>query len=272
MLRPTIREILLLSRNCNSVASFEAYADESGTHFGAPYVFVGGVIAKQTSWEAISDGWASVLRKFGVETCRATDLNNFQGEFAGWDEDKRRSFYIKFFEVIKSESGLKSVGIGVECRVYDKVSEEFPDVRLTPYHLCAENWCAYVGAIAKRKKHWPPLAIYFEYRQQHDSPTFRHTQELLQSEEFRKKHNIRSIVWVEKGDAPPLQFADMFVYELYRLKTPKIVQGKPTVPRYPLQEFEKYVESNGTLLTEKEIREYFSLSQLHQRGHGSKYL
>ncbi len=268
----SIEEVISLFRHSGSVAFFEAYFDESGTHDEAPYTFVGGFVAKQSSWLSMARQWKQVLSKFRVVSCHASDLNTLQGEFLGWDDNKRRSFVTSLFSVIKSESGLKSIGYGVERNLFDRIGAEYPKVELTPYTLCAEYCCAKTGAIAKKKTHWPPVAVVFEFRQPHDSATFRHTRDLLQSAKFRARYNINSITWIDKKGVIPLQFADMFVYELYKLHKARAKHGKSAQIRHPLQQFQKYVESHGALLTEEEVREYFRFTQSHQGGHGAKYL
>ena len=88
----TIEELLNLYRYSNSVAFFEAYFDESGTHDDASHTFVAGFIAKQSSWLSMSNQWQRVLSKFNVESCHAKDLHNLRGEFSKWNEENRRSF------------------------------------------------------------------------------------------------------------------------------------------------------------------------------------
>lgn len=255
------------------MALFEAYFDESGTHDDAPFTFVAGLIAKKSSWLSISNQWQSVLDKFQVESCHATDLNNFQGEFSGWDEEKRRAFYGKFFSVLSSESGLISIGCGVERKVFNEIVKDYPKPPLTPYLLCAEYCLAHTGGIAMGKKHWPPVAVVFEFRQQHSSPTFEHTMSILKSPKMRKLYNINSITWMAKKNVVPLQFADMFVYELYREHEAKIQPAEIRRPvRYPLRQFAKYTQQSGELLSMEKAREYIEMTQAFNTGRLAEYL
>ena len=153
-----------------------------------------------------------------------------------------------------------------------RISAEYPDVRLTPYMLCAEYCCIYASCIAKRKKHWPPVSIVFEAGPKHNSPTFNHFRVLLQSTQFREDHKINSIAWQNKKGMIPFQFSDMFVYELYKLHVARAKHGKLARIRHPLREFDKYVEYKGKLLLEEAVREYYNLYHSFVRAHGAKYV
>ncbi|MGH8016002.1 MAG: DUF3800 domain-containing protein, partial [Candidatus Zixiibacteriota bacterium] len=213
---------------------FRAYFDESGIHEGAAYTFVAGFVGKQSSWLSISQQWQKVLKKFGVKTFHANDFYNCWGEFKNnWDDvEKKHDFTNKLFKVIESEKGLKSIGIGVKRTLFHEISAQYPTVPLTPYTLCAEYCGIYTGGIALRKKHWPPVAITFANLEKHLSPVFNHLYLLQDSHEFQKKHKINSIDWKDVKGVPPLQMADMFAYELFKLHEAKLKYGKNFKVRY----------------------------------------
>lgn len=267
----TTEEILDLFRYCDNVAFFEAYFDESGTHDGAPFTCVGGLLAKQSSWISISNQWELVLKKFGVNACHATDLNNFRGEFKNWDKKQSNSFVSKLFKIIENESGLRTIGCSIERQLFDRFKAQYPDVPLTPYSLCVDWAMIYTaGGIAMRKKHMPPIDIVFERGQKNNTPAFKHNQYLTGNERFRKDFKIKSITWMDKADVIPFQLADMFVYELYKLSKARTL-GRRVEPRFPLVQFQEHAESYGLYLSEKEMGEYYELYRRYMAGIPIRY-
>lgn len=248
------------------MTKFEAYFDESGTHEGAVYTFVAGFVARKSSWISFSNQWELILRKYNVNIYHSTKINSRTGEFENWTIETRNAFVDTIFKLIENESSFKSVGIGIEKQHFDMISSEFPDVHITPYMICAEQCCSYLGNLSKRNKHWLPISVYFEAGMKHDSPAFNHFEDKLRRKEFREQHRIESIDWVNKEERIQLQFADLFVYELYKrhVDSARI--------RTPLSRIQKHIDSFGKLLTVKDVSEYFNIYSQWMKGHGAKYL
>lgn len=246
------------------MAIFEAYFDESGTHKGSSVTMVAGALAKRSSWLSMGRQWKAILKKFGAHLFHATDLNNFRGEFEGWDETRRRSLTAKLLKVITEERPT-IFGIGVASETYDRVKANFPDVPLTAYQFCCEFDMVWAGKHVTRKKHIPPIKVVFEAGQKFTTATIKHTQNLLRQRAKRELHGIAEIRVVPKScdgvTIVPLQVADLIAYELYKYYSTKAYRGESPL-RHPLlhlmENLDKFV---GGILSERVIREYLMITQ-----------
>jgi hypothetical protein len=53
---------------------------------------MGGAIAGPNQWGEQRENWKEILGRYGVKVFHMTDVENRQGEFRGWDEDRKRRF------------------------------------------------------------------------------------------------------------------------------------------------------------------------------------
>src|SRR4030088_1980187 len=67
-----------------------AYFDESGHHASTRVVAMGGAIAGPNQWGEHRQRWKETLGRYGVNVFHMTDFENRQGEFLGWNENRRR--------------------------------------------------------------------------------------------------------------------------------------------------------------------------------------
>lgn len=262
----TNEDIIELHRYSNSVAFFETYFDESGTHDDSLVTCVGGISAKRSSWISICNQWGCVLKKYNVKAYHASDLNVRKGEFLGWDEDKRKSFVSKLLKIIKSEGNLFGMGCVISRELFNEVSEKFPNVPLSPYTLCVEYACIIAGCTAMGKKQWSPMAIVFEDGLKHKTPTIDHTLRLLRKPQFKKDYKIQSITWQQKEGVIPFQLADMYAYELYKRADSLIKHGKDANIRYILKRLNDDVENYGIILDGEKAVEYYDISDKYMSG------
>ncbi len=261
--RFTFDKSINLYEYSNSVAFFQAYLDESGTHDDAKITVVSGGLARETSWSSISIQWELLLKKYEITACHANELNNFQGQFKGWDIEKRESFISKIINLIVKES-VTWIGAVIKRPLFDKVKVDYPDIPLTPYSLCVDWSIISISAMSMHRKNMQPIAVLLEDGQKNNSPAFKHTCLLASNEQFRKNYKIKQISFLKKSGVIPFQVADFLAYELY-----KHFGG---VSRYPLRKLNEKLISYGRVLTEAEIREYFAIYRQYLAGHGAKYL
>lgn len=82
------------------------YLDESG-HAADPNVTdvsVCGVVASCVQWAEFDSNWKAVLQSFGVAQLHMKHLAHFQGEYRGWNENKRKEFLGQLFKVIDAHT------------------------------------------------------------------------------------------------------------------------------------------------------------------------
>jgi hypothetical protein len=81
---------------------FIAYFDESGHPADCSLLTVAALVAPEKAWAAFEGKWRRILRRYRVTVFHMTDYENRQGEFAGWDIDKRIAFISDLAAIIKN--------------------------------------------------------------------------------------------------------------------------------------------------------------------------
>jgi hypothetical protein len=81
---------------------FIAYFDESGHPADSSLLTVAALVAPEKAWTAFEGKWRRILRRYHVTVFHMTDYENRQGEFAGWNIDKRIAFVSDFAAIIKN--------------------------------------------------------------------------------------------------------------------------------------------------------------------------
>lgn len=240
------------------MAFLRAYFDESGTHDGSLFTVVGGGLARESTWLAIAGQWRSALRKYGASAFHSTDFSNSRKEFAGWDEAKRRNFIGALLNIITNES-ITLIVSSVPNQTFDTVVQEFPDLTMTPYHYCCEMCMHKIGFKLQTKKRVEPVAVTFEAGQKANSPVFGYFFARMNDAGWQKLYRIKSVDFLSKKEAIPLQVADLIAYEYYKgLTLSEISPEKPL--RFPLMKLcEKIGIAEGGTPGEATIRNYLRL-------------
>ncbi len=84
----------MLEERGTRVLALYSYFDESG-HSKDPRVSVlavGGCVSSVAGWKRLVPDWIDTLSAFSVSALHMKDFAHSKGEFAGWNEDKRRAF------------------------------------------------------------------------------------------------------------------------------------------------------------------------------------
>ena len=256
-------EQLLLFRYWDILAAIEVYFDESGTHDGSMATLVGGAMGEVSLWIMLSERWKEILDRHGVFLFHATDLNNFRGEYDGWDERKRRQFTSELLDVIIDAMPL-GLGIGVDNRVYDSVKSDYLDVNLSAYQFCCE-WC--ISWANQHAKHIFPtktVAIVFEAGRKLSTPTIDYINEHINlpiEKQPMSMAGIASVTMAKKAEVVPLQVADLIAYELYKYRSGGAMNGLKKI-RHPLAViFANLPSLIGGILGERRIREYLETTR-----------
>ncbi len=227
------------------MASLHAYFDDSGTHDGAGFTVVAGAVANLTSWKAIESQWSAVLKKDHVAVFRSSLANSRQGDFEGWDDERRNGFTEKLLRVISKEKSIRPISVAVRNEPFNEVIRDFPDLGMSAYQYCCE-WAALgIGFGISKKKKEKPIAVSFEAGQRIKSPYLRKGQSGTEHSLYLQLLGIGAVDFVPEKTIP-LQVADLFAYEVYKAFNDNPDPSNPQNRRYTmLQLLERLRGSNA---------------------------
>lgn len=197
------------------IAVFVAYFDESGTQRGSPIVAVAGFIAPDKQWSRFQAEWEKVLQQEGISFFHATDWENRQGQFKGWDNNRRIAVYKKLIGIIQRRITipvLTAVNTAdyAETKLWETVQEEFPK---NPYGFCALTCMQIIAAWADQVKHDGPIAYVFEDGAVHRTELTSSLRSILKDEVNKRRFRFISLTYADKREFSPLQAADILAYE-----------------------------------------------------------
>ena len=81
------------------VPRLRAYFDDTGK-LDTAVVGIGGFAASLERWKEFEPAWREVLSGFGLSWFHADDCAHFEGEFKGWNEERRRTLSRMLMDVI----------------------------------------------------------------------------------------------------------------------------------------------------------------------------
>ena len=199
-----------------------AFFDESGAHGGDDDVFtVGGWVARDRSWNRISDIWDSTLRH---RVFHMNHWENRRGEFSSWPSEKRRASFIA--ALADSIQGQEVFGVA-------------HSVHLDPFRriMCPENnklghvkrfaygvllWACLNDVSFKFK---PPGQVVVICERCHGVEGFA----ARMFDAFKKRHSLESrlgtLSFERKESFRGLQAADMLAYEGFKHAVNQAVRG-----------------------------------------------
>jgi uncharacterized protein DUF3800 len=188
------------------------YLDESGHHTG-DVLTVAALVAPEQDWTRLEKAWRRVLRMAGVSAFRMSQYENRIGEFEGWSDQKRFSVIIDLAAALKSTI---TYGVAASLVVADfqavivPVMTDMDDSRREPYifllQSCMEDIAKQVQTPLREK-----IAFVFERNDFTRASILDQYSYLLRVK--RWGHIYGPITFADKGDAVPLQCADMLAYE-----------------------------------------------------------
>jgi hypothetical protein len=208
------------------VPVFTAYFDESGTHGGSPAVVVGGYIGVVKKWKEFGEVWdAQIIKREGISVLHRTDLENFEGEFAGWRRDRQIKVIRRAHKIIKKYT---QIGAGISQAVVPADFENvIPDAVKRayggPYGWAAFQCMIHISKWADDRGYREPIHWVFEAgargRHQVDRmfSLFAHPPvgvrpSLLLQQKFR----LAGWTFSPKECVCQLQAADFYSYESYK--------------------------------------------------------
>lgn len=199
-----------LSDGDGVVAFQRLYADESGTHEGSPVTCVGMFMARPTEWKKWTKDW--VRQKKPINVFHAVDCANLRGEFKKWNKQERDEYVANLLPVI-AKHRLKGNVVGFQNEALERVRRIFPKIDRvleSTYEVC------FLMALTLFLDQMKRLGIHDRIAVVHEDNDFK--SEALAAFEWLKMHSehkdrTMSLTFASKGDAVPLQAADILSYE-----------------------------------------------------------
>jgi Protein of unknown function (DUF3800) len=76
-----------------------SYFDESGTHAGSPATVMSGIMGTAAQGLRVQSEMTRLKRRYGFKVFHTKTFKAAQGEFLGWDDDKRKDLFIEMGRV-----------------------------------------------------------------------------------------------------------------------------------------------------------------------------
>jgi hypothetical protein len=191
-------------------AMFKTYMDETGIHDDADMVAVGCYIAKPKVWRDWTKKWNVAKAPIGV--FHSTDCANFQGEFRGWDKDRRDPYVAKLLPAI-AEHDLAGMVIGVQLKDLAEALKDRPELMEMfgePYTACFQWAVSTIMELANKHSRGTRMAFVHEVNdfKGEAMKAFQYVRDNLNPRGIKMTLRFGS-----KADYSPLQAADVLAYE-----------------------------------------------------------
>lgn len=232
-------------------------------------------------WGNLRKRWTAALTKSKIKIFHMTDFENRQGEFVGWDEDRKRSLLTELFEAIADDPPM-IFGTAVVVAHFNKLDASRRRVLMDPWYLCYQT-C--FNEVLSSYYIFDPVdqgvepesamirACFFEQHRQYKWGPMLFA--LAHEKGMPKKRLMptRGIIgWGSKESCVHFQLADMIAYELRKHVENSLFRlGRST--RWPMKQFLKMMfvanvfdDSGLPITTENEPCAAFRTGSLHDVG------
>jgi hypothetical protein len=205
---------------------FTLYFDDSGTHRESEIAVAACLIAPDVKWESIHARWNDVILREGLDKSRAgcfhmaTCVSGKQPPYDSWSGDKKRSIYREFLALMAEAAEL-----GFSSYVSKAAHERFIANRHStlvgalPYTYTVR---ACIGSTRKfREQHEGPFAFVFDQLSEGTGEILNILGELPPEGKAGLTLPTSFEAWIQanKRKFPPLQAADIFAWNVYRIAT-----------------------------------------------------
>lgn len=136
----------------SSGGRFIGYFDASGTA-NTDVLVMAGYVSDAKKWDRFDHHWKAILDRESVKCFHMTDCVSGQGEYKGWDSERRRQFINDLAECARKYTN-KRFSASVVINDYNLVDNEYELHEYVgyPYVLCGISCIGHVRAWAKRHK------------------------------------------------------------------------------------------------------------------------
>jgi len=206
-----------------------AYLDDSGTDSSKSAVAVAGYLATVHQWEIFKQRWATLLKNYGVTKMRRADLENFQGEFKGWEPSRRTEFIIKAQSIIRKYTYTGIGQVLVKKDFEENIPERVSSLMGGPYGFCGYHCMRAVGEWCDDRKYDGRVHYVFEAGTE-GSVELNKMLDALYKRSPLHEDKLRLSGWsFEDKNTVPLQSADVIAYEMLKVGENHIVtKGRKT--------------------------------------------
>jgi hypothetical protein len=198
------------------MASFAAYFDESGTHGDSRILTLAGYVAKVEQWVEFSREWDELLKQENLTHFHMSKFEARQGEFAGWDNERRLRVQQRLIGIIK-----RRVNFGIFCAVnlvdYEETMTEWGrDAFGSPYSFCVKLCLAFVSLISQKYNRTEPIAYFIEHGAGYNHEISESVRATFANGTMRNLLRLGSLTFIDKKAALPIQAADLLAYEVWK--------------------------------------------------------
>lgn len=197
----------------------KVFIDESGTHNRSAIVVAGGYVASLEDWNEFEREWNELLSRNGARCFHRVDLERLGGEFArrrGWSDERRNEVLYAANQIIRRRTEAGRGGALVRAAF-----EEIMPPLVRRFYGSAYGWLVQECAIGFG--HWAKdhdLVAPTEYVLEAGARGRRNVEEMLAA--LSVDHRVQGLIqigdWRFAGKTEaPLQAADFFAYEVYRV-------------------------------------------------------
>jgi hypothetical protein len=153
----------LFNKKEDLFAMVVAYLDDSGSSPSNEVIVVAGYLSTVKLWEEFNRKWSKLLTSYNVKIMHRAELEAFQGEFKGWNGERRTEFIQKAHSIIKEHT---YVGFG-SAIVKQDYEDSVPQNNFIRVFAGIYGWCCYACMIGiedwrQRYKHKEPIQVVFE--------------------------------------------------------------------------------------------------------------
>ncbi|MEO5806011.1 DUF3800 domain-containing protein [Devosia sp.] len=208
------RGILPYSAKEKVVGVLFGYFDESGTHGGADKQCIAGMIGRADDWDDVSSKWDTIL---GDRAFHYTHMNRIygNGQFKGVPQAERTALIEACADAVGS-SDLLSVCGGFVGDWKQTIAGgagwnlRFPSC----YSYCLEMCLMAMNKLSAEKWQSEPIALVFSQQDQYRDRAFEVFNIIKNAGEYP---NLATFTYAPMKQLRPLQVADMFAYETFKV-------------------------------------------------------
>jgi hypothetical protein len=239
-------------RGLDKVAFFEAYIDLGGTHDDSKAVSVGGIIAEQSSWDAIMDSWLGAHECEGAQQFHANMLQNKKGEYKDWSDEKRDRFVGKLLASI-TDNSASVFGLGIVRSDFEHIREQIRGCKIgiNGFALMAGIGMLVLACDSLDMDN-DRVGIVVESGERGDGKVRDYLGSELRLPDLQQYYRLSAITCASKSVFRQLELADLVAYETYKWCKNEI-EGRSYI-RYPMRVLRESCDSFFSYSSERFIR------------------
>jgi hypothetical protein len=235
----------LFLRGSDLMAILTVYGDASGSAPDRPIIVIGGFVSTVEQWASFNEHWGRVLASGPVEVYHSTDLEGFppRGEFQGWKAKRIEKFRTLAYKTLR-----EYVAVGVSTALvkadYEALKIRWHKIRqgkpANHYYFCVNDFVAMVSQWAIAHGYTSnPINYVLERGDPGKGEVQQMFLELSQDPAYEYRHLIGTVSFLPKRCPTdperhkrlrPLQAADIWAYEGYRMMNDRVVPIEAGLP------------------------------------------